>query len=125
MDGKMALVGKEPIDTTGWFDNPSFELMVTEQLRYIFTEEPPILYFKFQYEHADDPVMINVDLPLASSDIQMVSFACSLEEAVDDVIFYFQHRDTGKVSDDKGRKVCGGIATRLHELANKLENAMG
>lgn len=125
MDGRMKLVGDEPIDLTDWFDNPDWNLKFTEKLKYVFTEEPPILYFKFQYEHTVDPVMMSVDLPLASTELQMVEFECSLEEAVDGIIFYFQNIHTDKVSDDKGRAVCGGIAARLHELANKLESSMG
>jgi hypothetical protein len=103
--------------------------ILTEQ----FKETPPHLYFPFEWGDSDghggpppsDPAMLYVELPLSGNDNDCC-FACSLEAAVDSVIDL--HRagggdSGGQVEDEKGRATCTAIATRLHELAQKLENA--
>jgi hypothetical protein len=128
MSGRMKWDEVIPIDLTSWFDNVDWNEVFTEKLREVFKEEPPILFFKLQFSKNElnmiDPVMLCVDLPLTPNQADMVSFGCSLEEAVDDVIDSFQNFNTGKVIDDDGRRVCGGIALRLRELADKLESSM-
>ncbi len=139
----------EPIDLTTWgfATEPShiIELLgddfaekigkgIAKQIGDILTEQfketPPNLYFPFEWEDSDghggpppsDPAMLYVELPLSGND-DSCCFACSLEAAVDNVIDLYRAGGDGQVEDEKGRAVCTQIATRLRELAQKLEDA--
>jgi hypothetical protein len=129
IENKMKLVDG-PINAGGWFDDENLNIAVTDKLRYIFQKEPPILSFRLEYDDPDDsidPVTIHVDLPLGIYEGDTVSFACSLESAVNELISSHTNWHTGEINDDdddKGREICSTIASRLRELADKLENAM-
>jgi hypothetical protein len=118
-----------PIDADGWFDDENLNIATTDKLRYVFQKEPPILSFRLEYDDLDDsidPVMMHVDLPLRPYESDTVSFACSLESAVDELINSHAnwHTEEKKIDDNKGRKICSAIVTRLRELADKIESAM-
>lgn len=117
-----------PIDATGWTENEKLNQFLTGQLTNIFNQEPPILFFPIQLCNRPDdydPVTVGVDLPLRPMGGDMVSFECSLESAVDDLIDMYINWHTGKVDDDdEGGRCCKAVATRLRELANKLEDAV-
>jgi hypothetical protein len=100
---------------------------VTEVLRQQFEDDPPKLTLPFGWRRSDgrggpcpdDPVTLHVNLQLGS-DEEGVTYACSLEGAVDDVIELYEI--DGKIDDPKGRETCAMVAARLRELANKLDD---
>jgi hypothetical protein len=127
------------IDLREWEFEPSAELkvllterlasMATATLRKHFEQNPPSLSVPSGWgDHdgmggprPDDPLTIHVNLQLANHD-DGVTYACSLEAAIDDVI-ELQSYDGVKVEDEDGRQVCARIAARLRELADKLDAA--
>jgi hypothetical protein len=130
------------IDLREWEFEPSaeMEVLLTERLRSMttaalrerFEENPPSLSLPSGWAHGDgmggprpdDPLTIHVTLQLANHD-DGVTYACSLEAAIDDVIELQSYEGVGgvKVEDEEGRQVCARIAARLRELADKLDAA--
>jgi hypothetical protein len=130
------------IDLREWEFEPSAEVeallteglasMVTATLRKHFEENPPSLSLPSGWgDHdgmdgpcPDDPLTIYVTLQLAKHD-DGVTYASSLEAAIDDAIELQSYEGVGgvKVEDEEGRQVCARIATRLRELADKLDAA--
>jgi len=106
---------------------------VTETLREVFEETPPQLELPIAWGPDDDgcngpcptdPVMLYVSLPLGRTQDENVNFACSLEGAIDRLIELHENPD-GNVFNPGSQEICGQVAARLRELADKLDKACG
>jgi hypothetical protein len=127
-----------PIDLATWGAftlTPKLGRKITELIQTEFNRSPPTLSFPFGWATGDrpgdgghgpppdDPVMLYVDLPLGANEGGCV-YACSLEAVVDDLIEL--HESGGKGGKIEGVDACemaGKVATRLRELADKLDAA--
>lgn len=108
-----------------------FAAHITEVLRAQFEEDPPILHLPFMWSDrsdgmggpkVDDPAMLHLNIQLGAGE-DGVTYACSLEDVVDDMINDLVNRGTKKVEDTEGQEICVRIAIRLRELADKLNAA--
>lgn len=133
---KLLEVSGGPIDVTDWYDS-DLGLHFTYALRAKFADNPPDISFPIQWNFGDrredgrggpapnDPVMLYVSLPLGGDDTKgnNVTFACSLEGVVDDLLDGAASPVSSKVEDGEQRDICARVAARLRELADKLDDA--
>ena len=140
----------DPIDLTTWFDDTEYDnglgglvlrgavAQISDLLRKVFADSPPRMGLPFEWSSpkqwrlkasdgrkgpaVTDPVMLYVDLPLCETDDAFVSYSLSLEDCIDDVI---ELQTSWDDDDDKteGRRICGELAARLRQLADKIDDA--
>jgi hypothetical protein len=105
-----------------------FACLANDVLREQFEEDPPWLTLPSGLDGEDDdgaPLMIHLVLPLTEQGGNGVTYACLLDELIDEVIESYESPDGSQYvgNDEKGREACGKIVVRLHELAEKLDAA--
>ena len=73
----------------------------------------------------EDAAMLYVVMPLSSNKLNgyTVAYGCSLEEPINDLIDGGTDPTTGKIEDKEMIGICHRVASRLHELADKLNAA--
>jgi hypothetical protein len=137
----------DPIDLTTWFwsdadfelDSAMIEVLMkafaqraTKLLREVFEETPPRLSLPILWSPENDgrkgpavtdPMLLHLDLPLASTLDDSVTYAISLEGCIDDALALLWSAESQIVEEPDGRRICRIMAERLRELAQKLDDA--
>jgi hypothetical protein len=99
-------------------------------LKSVFEERPPELNLPCTWwpdsdgvggKCPDDPATLYLGLPLGETEDDYVYWALSLESVVDDLIDSIVTPTTEMVDGDS-RVICNKLATRLREIADKLDN---
>jgi hypothetical protein len=129
----------DEIDLSNWnifdvvVDSPAKELdgviatQVTQVLRAMFNNYPPLLELdppvpeeptgRRKSRASQPPLMLTLSLPLARPGDYGVDYSCSLESVVDELI------ETMSTPGQDTPEICADVATRLRELADKLDEA--
>ena len=100
-----------------------------------FRESPPGLSFPYLWwpesngvggAAVTDPAMLHVNLPLGEDPFgDGITYEIPLANAVEDFIDALTAGSSDKVVDPEARKLCRGLARRLHELARRLDEKSG
>lgn len=95
---------------------------VSSTLAEALTENPPDVYFRYQYSASGDPLRITIMLPFGEDEDSNPSWESSLSDLVDDMLETHREWD-GKVSKDSEEKFLIPIAKGLRELADRIDSS--